>query len=75
MVKRKVESGFGCSFIENNWSDDDWNSYQFNLKLQISIKNKSLIKRRKLNSDERKFINELEQKNQIIRDRYRVGLK
>ena len=68
MVLRKVESAFGCNFVENNWSDDNWDNYQFNLRLQISIKNKALMEGRKLNLDEKKFINELEQRNQEIRE-------
>lgn len=73
MVLRKVQSAFTYNFVENNWSDNDWDNYQFNLKLEISIKNKALMERRNLNSDERKFISELGDKNQSIRELYGVA--
>ena len=74
MVLRKVKSAFGVSFVENNWEDIDWENYQFNLKLMISVNGRAFDRlRRNLLQDEINFVNELEQKNQSIRSKYKVA--
>ncbi len=71
MVTRMIKSAFGHHYIENDWKDIDWDNYQFNLKLRESICSKTIVKRRNLNRDEKKFIAELEAKNDVIRKKYK----
>lgn len=69
---RVVKSAFGCHYIKNDWEDTDWDNYQFNLSLRESVYNRATLEGRKINRDERKFINELEDRNQLIRDKYEI---
>jgi hypothetical protein len=68
---RVVRSAFGEHLVENDWEDQDWETYQFNIKQRESIQDRVVREHRKgFNKDERKFINELEEKNMTIRKKY-----
>jgi len=52
------------------WKQADQENYQFNLKLRASIGQHAMMESRNFTKDERKFIEELEQKNDRIRYKY-----
>lgn len=69
---RAVRTGFGVTFVKNNWSDKDWDNYQFNLNLRESIGNKAILEHRAFSKDEKNFIQELERRNDVLRQKYGV---
>jgi hypothetical protein len=73
LVTRTVKSAFGVKHVENNWTDDDWGNYQFNLNLMNSVRNKAVMEHRKLNQDEFKFLAEMEERNEALRQKYKSG--
>lgn len=67
---RFVETSIGVISVRSIFSDDDFDNYHFNLALRTSICIKTTMESRKLNKDEKDFINELEEKNNLIRSKY-----
>jgi hypothetical protein len=70
MVKRITRSAYGTQYVKNNWTDEDWNKYQFDLNLKASVCFSATASHRDLTADERKFIGELEDEMQKIRQHY-----
>lgn len=72
MKTRIVRSGFGFHYVQNDWSDEDWERYQFNLELRASMGTKAILEGRRWNKDEKQFVGELEGDNQRLRCKYGV---
>ena len=68
-VKNKMIQSNIKKFLPK-WEKIDQQNYQFNLNLKASIGLKAILKGRHFNKGERKFIEELEQKNDLIREKY-----
>ena len=73
MAKGWVEAAFGRIYIENEWEQWDWDLYQSYLNQKVSIGNHAVMEGRKFIRDEREFINELEEKMDAIRNKYKVS--
>lgn len=71
MAKGWVESAYGRKYIENDWEQWDWDLYQSYLNQKISMGNKAISEHRKFTKDERNFIEELEEKMDAIRNKYK----
>ena len=71
MVIREVKSAFSTHYIENDWSDSDWDYYQMTLAQKHSVCDHVVLDGRKFTRDERNFIAELEEKMDAIRDKYK----